>query len=195
MSELVIKRGSKKLIISFSSHAAPINGKRTFEFVNFLDANYSSYDKFFYIDMKNFCYQKGIENISTDVESTVLYLKDKIKDYEEVTIIGHSGGGYAAILFGSLLNVENVISITPPTILSDKYEGFDHLNLQEIINDKTNYYLVGDTNSEVYESHHIRHCENIEMFSNVKVYRFRNVDIREFRTSGKLLEIFKKILN
>ena len=195
MSELVITiENSNKLIVSFGGHIPCFGGVR-FEFNNFLQEFFPEYNRFFYVDIHKQCYHSGINNISNNIDTTVEYLRNKIKDYSEVTFIGHSSGGYAAILFGSLLNVKTVIAFIPQTILRSKNKDSKYVDIKKYINDTTQYHLYGDVTENVYMYHHISHCEYIEEFPNVTVHRFDRIIIHQMRSNGKLLEIFKEILN
>ncbi len=64
-------------------------------------------------------YHNGVMGFSTDVASTVTGLRNMIDNLEpdQVVCTGASGGGYASILFGTLLNVDGVIALTPQTHL------------------------------------------------------------------------------
>lgn len=69
----------------------------------------------------HFCcwYHNGISGASTDVASTVVYLRQLIDELQADRILctGTSGGGHAAILFGTLLGVTGVIALNPQTLL------------------------------------------------------------------------------
>lgn len=85
-----------------------------FEFSNFLHQHFPNDEKHFYIDMNQCWYHKGIKGLSTTIDETISCLKNEIKTFEYVTFMGVSAGGYAAILFGSKLNVNTVIAFSPP---------------------------------------------------------------------------------
>ena len=113
-----------------------------FEFVNFLEKNYNDYDRYLYLDKYNKWYHKGIDRISTYVNETLTYLKEIINNYEEMIFIGSSAGGYADILFGSLLNVNKIIAFKPQTIIRLQEDiNIDYINLKPYINSTTAYYL------------------------------------------------------
>lgn len=95
--------------------------------------------------------------------------------------MGTSAGGYAAILFGSICNVNHVISFIPQTILQNPYS-----NLKNKINKNTKYVLYGDKSiKDVNNHHHILHCENLECFPN------EGVDVKMLRDTGELKKIIK----
>jgi hypothetical protein len=94
-----------KLIISFAGNASRHSGVPQLEFVNSLTKIYPNCDKLFYLDKKSRFYIHVIQPISKSIEETKQYISGKIKNYEKVCFIGTSAGGYASILYGSLLNI------------------------------------------------------------------------------------------
>jgi hypothetical protein len=193
-SELIIKNNSDTIIISFGGCLQHFKDKQTFEFLNFLNVNFPSYDKYFYIDKKFKWYNSGISGISSNIDQTIVYLKNIIKNYKEVIFLGTSAGGYASILFGSLLNVNKVLAFIPQTII--KGDDLDPLykDLNNVINKTTNYYLYGDVNiSNKKDLHHINHCYNIGHHKNVSLVSKQGIDLKEMRDNGELLEIFNDL--
>lgn len=61
----------------------------------------------------------GVRSVSTDVASTVEYLRTRLWEWDSPRLLctGASAGGYAAILFGVLLNATGVIALNPQTLL------------------------------------------------------------------------------
>ena len=183
IDELTINNNSKNLIISFAGNA-PKGRVSQFEMLYLLTNNFSSHDLFFYVDRRNLCYHKGIYGISHDILSTVEYLKQKISKYDNVIVIGGSAGGYAAILFGSLVNATNVIAFYPPTKVSDDGTSI-HCNLNTAINTTTIYNIYGDLSvSDSKDPHHISHCENVNIYPNVFLTKRNTVNLKEMRNSG-----------
>ena len=205
-SEFFIKNNSDKLIISFGGCALQFGDILPFEFFNFLNKHFPSYDKYFFIDKSLKWYHHGIDGISSNIEQTIIYIKNIIKKYKEVIFIGTSDGGYASILFGSLLDVDIVLAFVPQTVI----EGDDlnplYKNLNNVVNKTTNYNLYGDINiPKIDHLHHINHCYNIGHHKNVMVTNVllvskhhqttkQIIDLKELRDSGELLEIFNKLL-
>ena len=185
------------LIVSFGGSALVIGGITPFEFVNILHKWFPEYDKKFYIDLHQKWYHNGIKGISTDIDETVSYLHGIISNYKKVIFIGNSAGGYAAILFGSLLNISTVIAFVPQTILyhSDIEERFR--NLKYVINDITQYHLYGDTSIEdIRDSHHIYHVDNIDSLSksNIHIVKKNKIFLKIMRDNGELFQILKSII-
>jgi predicted esterase YcpF (UPF0227 family) len=129
MSSRVVIANNKTdtLIISFGGMAHQFGLIPPFEFMNFLNTHFKD------VDMYRKHYHKGINGISIDIDSTVNYLKDQVQKYKNVIFIGVSSGGYAAILFGSLVKVTKVIAFAPQTIV--RRDGYDkrYVDLKEHI--------------------------------------------------------------
>lgn len=193
-SELEIKRGSKVCIVSFGGRALKFGGILPFEFQHFLEKHFPTYDKLFYIDKKQINYHQGIENISSNIDETVEYLRKKIENYEKVIFMGVSAGGYAALLFGSLLQVYKVIAFIPQTILYDKKYENKYKDIKLHIHKDTFYYVFGDTSvKNKSDPHHIYHCENIETFQNVCVIKKNGISLVQMRNSGELYTVLQSL--
>jgi len=75
-------------------------------------------------------YQQGLLGLSTDVETTVEVLKSLLAPAaEDLRMFGVSAGGFAAIMFGVLLNARKVVAIAPQTLINaetvDKFRSRD----------------------------------------------------------------------
>lgn len=181
MSKSIIN-GNKNLIVCFGGLSLHFGGILPFEFLNYLSVNYTNKcDLFFFIDENQCWYHKGIKGITNTIDETIDYLKKLITPYEKVVFMGTSAGGYAAILFGSLCNV-NVISFIPQTILDNPID-IRYKNLKDRINPNINYIVHGDIHDTGY--HDISHCENIET-NNVKVIRDEKFNIKLLRDNGTI---------
>lgn len=200
-SELIINENSTRdtAIVCFGGFALTMGGIVPYDFLSFLSKHFKNVDKYFYRDIKQMCYHKGIDKLSTDIESTAFYLKTKIVDkYKRVIFTGNSAGAYASMLYGSLLNVSDVIVFKPITILYGRKNIYDlrYSDLAKgIINNTTRYYLYGDESiTNINDDHHIKHCENIRSYPNVKIVYKNGLDLKEMKTSGELYEIYKSII-
>ena len=183
------------LIISFAGLAKGVGNSTQFEFLKFLEKNFIDAERQFYRDINNKWYHFGIENISNNIDETVIFLSEQIKDFKKVIFIGSSCGGYAAILFGSLLNINTVIAFRPQTMIPNWLNiNSKYSNLNDHINKITNYYLYGDTNVNINIDyyHHIYQCYNLKNHKNVFIFELFDIDLRKMRDSGELLEIFNK---
>lgn len=113
-------QGAKHLLVSFGGIQAGL-GIPVFEFFNSI-ADISC-DKIFLRDFEQAWYQIGVDNELNSFEKVANYLKETIRKnkYDKVCFMGNSMGGYAAILFGSYLSVDQVISFAPQTFI-DKWK-------------------------------------------------------------------------
>ena len=96
-------------------------GMPFFEFNNFLK-QYKNLSKVFIRDINQAWYHKGLTGISEEIATTLDYIKQitKEKTYTKIIFIGNSAGGYAALLFGNLLNINKVIAFAPQTFINRK---------------------------------------------------------------------------
>ncbi len=81
-------------------------------------------------DFKQCWYQQGLLALSNNTRSSVELIKKQIPSRQEkVYTIGTSAGGFAAILFGVLLDVDKVIVFGPQTIVTkqvfQRFKGVD----------------------------------------------------------------------
>jgi len=197
-SEYKIINGNKNLIICFGGMASMFAGILPFEFLNYLSSVYkNNCDLIFYVDKHQCWYHKGIKDITNNIDETILYLNNIIKDgnYEKVIFMGTSAGGYGSILFGSMCdNITAVISFIPQTIITNPI-NLNYSNLKNIINKNTKYILYGDNNiKNIYDFHHILHCENIECFSNVKIIKNNGCNLKKLRDSGFIKKTIDDII-
>ena len=70
-------------------------------------------------------YLTGLKNSTTNLKETIDLIKklSSSKDYKKIVSIGSSAGGFAAILFGQLLNFSKVIAFNPQTVISEEKES------------------------------------------------------------------------
>lgn len=198
-SELLIHNNNDILIVCFGGFALKMGGIPPYDFLNFITTNFVNVDKIFYRDIKQMCYHFGIENISKNIETTVIYLKNKIDKYKKVIFTGTSAGAYASLLYGSLLNVSDVIVFNPISILYGRKNMYDlkYIDLSKnIINNTTKYYLYGDSSiTNINDLHHKKHCENINNYPNVKIIYKNGIDLHQMKNSGELYNIYNNIIN
>ena len=190
---------SNTIIISFSGRSHPKTSEIRFEFVNFLDKHFNHITRHFYADKNCNSYHNGLEGISKTIDETAEYLKGIISPYKRVIFIGVSQGGYAAILFGSLLNISAVIAFIPQTFRGQK-DNIDekYRDLKPYINTITQYYLYGDISiKNKHDFHHISHCERIvEDRINITIIEKNPLNIPDlvWRTE-ELIQKIERIIN
>ena len=191
-------KNKDKLIVSFSGQGNGMGTLPQFEFVNFLCRHFADAEKHFYLDIYSKWYHKGIVGLSDNIDGTVKYLEEQIKGFTNVIFIGSSAGGYAAILFGSLLNIDTVIAFKPQTVLPYVSPVFDprYVDLKSVVNMVTQYYIYGDLTIDSKDDayHHISHCENIVVGKNVVLNTDYEVDLKKMRDNGHLYKIMNMII-
>ena len=192
--------GNKDLvIISFGGIAKQFAGTPPFEFLRFLHQKFPQYDKYFYTDQHQNWYHKGIAGISTNIEETRDYLQNVIRDYKNVLFLGISAGGYAAILFGSMLQVTTILAFIPQTRLKTCENGIEmnpsYLDLRNYIVHSTQYYIYGNPSIlDENDHHHVSHCEHIADFPNVHLTLVDDLNIPKMRDNGELYKIISEIV-
>lgn len=139
-------------------------------------------------------YLGGITGVGENINQTIEFLKEIFEKYDKVICVGISMGGYASILFGSLLNVNYVVACRPQTDLDYviekcrtenlcqarlglskviNFETFQkYKNLNKIINNSTIFYVKSPFLKDGY--HDIHHYNNIKHFKNVKLLERKN---------------------
>jgi len=183
------------LIVSFAGYNKLFGGIPRFEFANFLNAHFANTDRQFYVDCRMDLYHRGIAGISKTVDETVEYLKTEIDGYKRVVFIGVSAGGYAAILFGSLLNIASVVAFIPQTLRMRQNIDEKYRDTGLYINATTQYYLYGDLSIiDIKDYHHISQCERIAHHDNVTLIKKEVFNIKKMRDDGELLNILQKVL-
>ena len=107
---------SNVLLVSFGGLRQGI-GMPVYEFYNSLRS--INCDKVFIKDINQCWYHKGINKEVKNIQMTSELLKSIIfrKAYERVVFIGNSMGGYGAILFGVILNIDCVVAFSPQTFI------------------------------------------------------------------------------
>jgi len=112
------------LLISFASNGRGEDSIPSFNFYQLLKNN-KSFDKLFLRDIDRNYYLTGLKNSSKNLKETIDLIKKliSVKKYRKIVSIGSSAGGYAAILFGQLLNFSKVIAFNPQTVLSEEKES------------------------------------------------------------------------
>ena len=108
--------GSTTMIISFAVFPAP-GGKSAFDFVR--ATNPLRVQKLFLRDPNMMWYQKGTPGVGHTVPAVAEYLRGVIAraGVTRVVMIGNSGGGFSALLFGALVGADEIHAFNPPTKL------------------------------------------------------------------------------
>lgn len=117
--ERMLVDGSRKLYIFFGG---VLGGIAILPFEFYKASNILNENKIFVRDVEQCWYHKGLLGISHDLQTTALFLKSEIDrlNVEEVYFVGNSMGGYAAILFSTLVGRGEVIAFAPQTFISQE---------------------------------------------------------------------------
>jgi hypothetical protein len=104
------------LLVSFAVFPGA-DGKAAFDFVGVTSQLPAT--RVFFRDPKMLWYQMGVENVGRTVPEVAAYVK-RLRMQEQVNrvvVIGNSGGGFAAILFGTLAGADEIHAFNPSTKL------------------------------------------------------------------------------
>lgn len=117
------ENGSDTLLVSFAGMGWKTSIP-TFIFHNFLK-QFSDLDKLFLRDINCRYYLTGLKNSTSSLQETIEFVRSKIDrtKYKRVIGLGCSAGGYAAILYGHLLQFDKVVAFAPQTVLNEKKES------------------------------------------------------------------------
>lgn len=108
--------GTSNLLIAFGGMRGAL-GIPPFEFFNI--TRELKCNKIFVRDLAQAYYQRGLPPDFDNINDVVNYFKDLIHSYEieNLVIVGNSMGGYAALLFGCLLQAKVVHAFAPQTYI------------------------------------------------------------------------------
>lgn len=115
--EIDLSESGSKLYIFFGGIIAGV-GIPPFEF--YRSSEILKEHRIFVRDLSQRWYQNGLPPLTHDIFDTATHLENELKRIspEEVFFVGNSMGGYAAILFSSLIGVGKVIAFSPQTFIS-----------------------------------------------------------------------------
>jgi hypothetical protein len=146
MSERKFLNGNDNLLIYFNDTAPFFNTLTDVDIFTYLK-NVPSLDVVVFRDTQNAHFHRGLENLTSNVDETVVYINNIIQqhNYTKVVFMGVSAGGYAAILFGSLcVKCDAVFGFVPQTILNNPIDT-RYADLKNVItNFNLPYLLVVD---------------------------------------------------
>jgi hypothetical protein len=189
-----IKNNSDIIIVTFAGIGKKY-GITQFEFVSVLDR----------LDCDQLYIKEEIPSWYQDCFiDLLLYLKVKIKKYKKVIFIGNSMGGYGAILFGSILNINKIIAFAPQTFLDkrnrsryndnrwenkiNKLNQIKLLDLQYLKHNNIDVYYAKDFKLDKYHAMHIK-C-NLKPFDGKG-----HAGIKSLWFTGKLRNIIKESID
>jgi hypothetical protein len=117
ISYVKVGDNNKKLIVSFSSNGTP---KKDFfqRKKSLMEPKYKRNDfDVLYLRNQSKWYLGSLNGIGKNINHTIAFLRKEFAKYDKVLCMGNSAGGYASLLFGSLLKVNNVIALNAQTDL------------------------------------------------------------------------------
>lgn len=170
--------------------------------------------KIFFRDFSQCWYQDGLSDISKDILSTSSYIETLINEIkpQKLFFVGNSMGGYAAILFSTLIGSGEAIAFSPQTFISPIMRLVYHDNRwrQQIWNTYKRSVLKpkvwdlkpllrrskGNQKITIFVSKDdpldMIHASHLRSISNVRIFEFdgggHNV-VRKLRDEGKLASI------
>jgi hypothetical protein len=197
---------SRNLVICFSGAWLAIDKIPIFEFSRLFSSVKVDADILLLRDPKNAWYLTGLGDSFKNFYSLYFFLKNEASRYDKVIAMGSSAGGYAAILFASLLNFYGCISFTPQTDLKIASEhndwslnklkpilstsvGKKYQNLNKYINHSSKYYIYCFDNDN--KLHGIQHFDNLPNYPNI--YRL-NYNAKHMVKDNSLFELFLDLL-
>ena len=129
ISYVKIGNNSKNLIVSFAG-----NGPAEKDFfqrkTSLMELKYERNDfDILYLRNQRGWYLGGLKGIGKNINCTIAFLKREFAKYDKVVCVGNSAGGYASLLFGSLLKVNEVIIVNGQTDLQYVKNKLNHPNL------------------------------------------------------------------
>ena len=200
----------RPLLIAFGGIAGAL-GIPPFEFFNLtkdLDLN-----KIYLRDLSQTWYHSGLPGISKNIEETAYFLRQKIDESgaDKVIVFGNSMGGYAAILFGILINADIVHAFSPHTFInSAKYvrskkeirhmhNNFStkYFDLKDAINSNNNlgeFNLYYDSNDKL-DKKHAMHLKGSQNFALHSFTGGGHLLIKALKKSGELQNIISSSIN
>jgi hypothetical protein len=212
-----------KVLISFSGLAQSSLGIPPAEFSNFVKKHFPEILLFNFSDSYKQWYHNGMDiwlndtwkRISNNIDESLHYLLEIIRDYNEVYVIGTSSGGYASILFSHLINtalksqkVKKVLTYVPQTNLKSPFHSIIEQGLNRAKFDTRYLDLsllnLGHLNITVHadqrytdecDVHHISQCMNIQGFPNVVIVVHSILNLKVRRDSGDLYNDFISLLD
>jgi len=181
------------LIIAFGGILSGL-GMPIFEFKNFLTSNFKCH--FIFIrDLNQLWYLDDyIENSINKIKSII----DKI-NYSKIITIGVSMGGYASILFGTLLDVNHILAFCPQTFINieniKKYNDIRWENRINKIHSKNinekyyDLYLLdfSKTNIKIFYGK----LDNLDKIHSLRLNNKKNITIKECEGDHNFIKILK----
>lgn len=198
---------SEILVVAFSGMATQLSMPPAEFMRTFLSKNISI---MFIKDFWQCWYQKGLLGLTKNIDETAAFLKEELSQInpKKVIFIGTSAGGYASLLFGILLNIDEILSFSPQTYIEErifaKFKAVDsriddinfaspYLNISKIpalhnFSGVINIYYGSENANDK------QHAKNLSDFKSVKLIELAtdtHNTAKYLKEQGKLNEIFE----
>lgn len=170
-------------------------------------------------DLTQSKYQQGVPGVGTGVGEVAAYLKRRIDatGCRRVVAVGGSAGGFAALLFGHLLEVEEVHAFSPQTFIDtenrarygdDRSEAI-HANVNRDCAQDRQYFdlanvfaanQVGTAFHVHYGNRHLLdtiHAKRMESFANIQLHEYDydgHSVVRKLKEDGMLEAILRSAI-
>jgi hypothetical protein len=215
---LELSNDSRTLLVAFGGMLGRI-GMPPFEFFSLTGD--VPVKRLFVRDLRQAWYHRGMPGYGTTLTSVVESLGQLIADHDvdRLVVTGNSAGGYAALLFGTLLGADTVLCFAPQTVLDldvlatmDDHRWDDRLRplvaadaldarwidlgsaLGQARRTDTRYRVFFDDSLHTDRLH----AERLLGLDGVRLYRFgrgRHHLVRTLRDSGALKQILQRALH
>lgn len=138
--------------------------------------------KLFIRDIEDAWYNKGLPGITKNIRETSVYLKNIIEQQsvEKIVFFGSSSGGYAALLFGYLLDVDQIHAFCPQTKIPNNPEEIKLLQgVESGYFDLAAIYQTKPISSDChlyFDSQFlpdVEHAQHLKQFSSVKLHGYQ----------------------
>ena len=143
ISYVKVGNGKKKLIVSFAS-IAHLGFERKSSLMKWKFVEGYNFDVLYLRDQNKHWYLSELTGIGKQFDHTKRFFSTLFRKYQQVLCTGASMGGYASILYGSLLNVEKVVASRPPTDLQYIYDKLSQLELGAGFRNKLRHVMLAN---------------------------------------------------
>lgn len=175
-------KGSDTLVVAFQAHEATVFGTTVDEFKGVLSQ--LNYDVVKLNDINGNYFFNGIDETYDTMEKVLDKLSEYISGYTKTIFMGNCAGGHAAVLFGTMLNVDKVIGFNTVSYLDQATlllnddgrddqvsfldQSIEYLNLKPYLDNatyNTQIYSIAAQNADrhVKQSNNISECPNVSI--------------------------------
>ena len=195
---------NNNIIISFTGQIDKSRrGKKIFVFQNIFKnedfSNKYNTDICYLYDNNLSWYLNGLSSNISNINETINYLKNIIDNYDNIIFTGTSAGGFAALLYGNILNVNTVLSFIPQTNIENyvpkNLKKNKYYNLSKYINNKTQNFIYGNKDAPPNDWHNIKQYENIKDYKNVTIILEQGKFLKEYIINNKFIDIFRNFIS